>query len=119
MKIVRSILLPILVVLLTVSTLWYTNRAVAPKDATWTDALGEAQKGGYRIISNKELWERYSAAPGTIFLVDVRQEWEYRAGFIKGAKNFPMEPTGWSRWRKQKPLETFLGPDKNRHIVFY
>jgi hypothetical protein len=30
-----------------------------------------------------------------------------------------MEPTRWSRWRNKGALQTFLGPDKNRMIVFY
>jgi rhodanese-related sulfurtransferase len=51
--------------------------------------------------------------------VDTRQEWEYRTGHIDGAVNFPMEPTGWARWRNRGPMETFLGPDKERGIVFY
>ena len=119
MKFVRSILLPILVVLLAVGALWYTNRAVTPRTSTWAYVLDEAEKGGYGIISNKALWERYRSSPDKVFLVDARQEWEYRTGHIKGASSFPMEPTGWSRWRKQKPLEALLGPDKNRFIVFY
>jgi rhodanese-related sulfurtransferase len=52
-------------------------------------------------------------------MVDTRQEWEYRTGHIKGALNFPMEPTGWARWRKKGALSKFLGPDKNQLIVFY
>jgi rhodanese-related sulfurtransferase len=51
--------------------------------------------------------------------LDTRQEWEYRTGHIKKAVNFPIEPTWLSRWRKKSALETFLGPDKNRLIVFY
>jgi hypothetical protein len=30
-----------------------------------------------------------------------------------------MEPTWWSRWHKADELEAFLGPDKDRFIVFY
>jgi len=119
MQLVRSILLPIIAVALTIGTLWYTNRSVTPREATWEDVLAEAEKGGYRIISNKKLWELYRANPANLLLVDTRQGWEYRTGYIKGALNFPMEPTWWSRWRKQKSLETLLGPDKNRFIVFY
>jgi rhodanese-related sulfurtransferase len=52
-------------------------------------------------------------------LVDTRQEWEYRTGHIEGAINFPMEPTGWSRWRKADALLNVLGPNKNQLIVFY
>ena len=54
-----------------------------------------------------------------LILVDTRQEWEYRTGHIKGAVNFPMEPTWWYRWRKQGELKRFLGPDKDRFLVFY
>jgi rhodanese-related sulfurtransferase len=52
-------------------------------------------------------------------LVDTRQEWEYRTGHIKGALNFPMEPTWWARWRKAGDLRALLGPEKERGIVFY
>jgi rhodanese-related sulfurtransferase len=52
-------------------------------------------------------------------LVDTRQEWEFAMGHIKGAANFPMEPTAWSRWWKKGELAETLGPDKNRFIVFY
>jgi rhodanese-related sulfurtransferase len=54
-----------------------------------------------------------------MLLVDTRQEWEYRSGHIKGALNFPIEPTWLSRWRNKGALAKFLGPDKNRFIVFY
>jgi predicted sulfurtransferase len=99
--------------------LWFTNRAVTPKQATWEDVLQEAILGGYRIIKTEEIWERYLKDPQELLLVDTRQEWEFRTGHLKGAVNFSMEPTAWSRWRKQKELETFLGSDKNRPIVFY
>lgn len=119
MKTIRSILLGMVAVAVTMGALWYTNRSVAPKEATWKDVLAEAENGGYRIIRNMDLWERVKSKPDNILLVDTRQEWEYRTGHINGALNFPMEPTGWSRWRSQKPLANFLGPDKERFIVFY
>ena len=119
MRLLRSILLPIIAVALTISILWYTNDSVTPSEATWEDVLAEAAQGGYRIISNQELWNLYKTKPNDLLLVDTRQGWEYRTGHIKGSVNFPMEPTWWSRWRKQKSLETLLGPDKNRFIVFY
>jgi rhodanese-related sulfurtransferase len=81
--------------------------------------LEEARQGGYRLIGTNELWQHYQANPQSLLLVDARQEWEYRTGHIKGAVNFPMEPTWWSRWRKKGALRKFLGPDKNRFIVFY
>ncbi len=115
----KSILLAIVAVGLVIGVLWFTNRAVTPTAATWEDVLQEAQRGGYRIIKTDEIWERYQKNPKDLMLVDTRQEWEYRTGHLKGAVIFSMEPTAWSRWRKQKEMETFLGPDKNRSIVFY
>ena len=119
MKNSKSILLAIVAMVIVIGVLWFTNRAVTPKEATWEDVLAEGKHGGYRIIKTQDLWERYQKDPNSILLVDTRQEWEYRTGHIKGASNFPVEPTWWSRWRKEKPLQTFLGPDKTRFIVFY
>jgi hypothetical protein len=115
----KTILIAFVAVLLTVGALWFTNRAVTPKQATWDDVLAEARNGGYNIIRTEELSERYQKDAKSLLLVDTRQEWEYRTGHLKGAVNFPMEPTWWSRWRKSAALETFLGPDKDRTIIFY
>ena len=106
-------------VVIMVGALCFTNRAVTPKEATWDDVLAEAKAGGYQIITTEELAERYQKNAKSLLLVDTRQEWEYRSGHIEGAVNFPMEPTSWSRWRKASALETFLGPDKDRAIIFY
>ena len=112
-------LLALAVIAATVSALWFTNGSVTPKKATWDDVVAEAKMGGYKLISTDELWERYSKNPDSLLAVDTRQEWEYRTGHIKGALNFPIEPTWLSRWRKSSDLKTFLGPDKNRLVVFY
>ena len=106
-------------VMITAGVLWYTNRTVTPKDTTWDDVVAEAQTGGYRLIRTDELQERYPSMPDAMLLVDTRQEWEYRSGHIKGAVNFPMEPTWLSRWRKRGELEQLLGDDRDRLIVFY
>ncbi len=106
-------------VLLTVGALWFTNRAVTPKQATWDDVLAEGKNGGYEIITTEALSERYqkeakqSSSGGHPSGVGVPD----RAP--QGAVNFPMEPTWWSRWRKASALETFLGPDKDRTVIFY
>ena len=109
----------IIAVLLTIGSLWLTNQAVTPKQATWDDVLVEGKNGGYQIITTDELAKRYQQDAGSLLLVDTRQEWEYRTGHLKGAGNFSMEPTAWARWRKAAALENFLGPDKNRALVFY
>ena len=116
---VRKTLLIFLAISITAGALWFTSRSVTPKKATWEDVQAEAKRGGYHIIHAETLWEQYSKSTDGLFLVDTRQEWEYRTGHIKGALNFPMEPTWLSRWRKKDALAAFLGPDKDRFIVFY
>jgi len=116
---VRKALLAFMAIAITVIALWFTNRSVTPKEATYEDIQNEAKQGGYNIINTEEFWKRYSKDPNSLLLVDARQEWEYRIGHIKGAVNFPMEPTWWARWRKASDLKAFLGADKDRTIVFY
>jgi hypothetical protein len=115
----KATIMTLAAVILTVGILWFTNQAVTPKQATWDDVLIEAKTGGYRIITTAELAERYQENPQSLCLVDTRQEWEYRTGHLRGAVSFSMEPTWWSRWRSASALEAFLGPDKERTIVFY
>ncbi len=105
-------------VLLTIAALWFVNRSEAPSTSTWADVRAEASDGGYRLLSTEELTEMLETDPD-LLLVDTRQEWEYRAGHIEGARLFAMEPTAWERRQKRGELERFLGPDKERVIVFY
>jgi hypothetical protein len=104
---------------LTLSVLWYLNRPIIVKEATWEDVKAEAQSGGYRLITTAELAQRYRQDAGKLLLVDTRQDWEYRTGHMQGAVNFPIEPSAWGRWRSESPLAKFLGPDKDRPIFFY
>ena len=115
----KKALLAFLAITITAGVVWYGNRTVVPKKATWEDVVAEAKKGGYQLISTEELWARYNKERQSLLIVDTRQEWEYRTGHIKGAVIFTMEPTWLSRWRKKGELATFLGPDKDRFIVFY
>lgn len=116
---VKKTVLALVAVTITVGYLWHTHRDVTPRTATLKEVLTEAQQGGYQIIDTGTLWNRYQKNPDTLLLVDTRQEWEYRTGHIKGALNFPMEPTWLSRWRNKGALAKILGADKNRFIVFY
>ena len=115
----KTSFIALVAVLLTAGAVWFTNRAVVPGPATWDDVLAEAKAGGYQVITTDELSERYQKDSKSLFLVDTRQQWEYRTGHLKGAVNFPIEPTWWSRWSKASALETFLGPDKDRTVIFY
>ena len=115
----RTAILAVLVVILTLGALWYLNRPVITKEPTQEDIKAEAQGGGYRLINTAELAALCRQDPQKVLLVDTRQPWEYRTGHIQGALNFSMEPTTWSRWRSRGPLAKFLGPDRDRLIVFY
>ncbi len=115
----KTAVMAVIVVAITVAFLWFTNRSVPPKEATFEDVVAEAANGGYQLINTESLKKLYDKDPKSILLVDARQEWEYRTGHIQGALNFPMEPTWLSRWKKRDAMEKFLGPDKNRFLVFY
>jgi len=119
LKAIKKNFTALIVICLSISALWFTNRIVTPKDASWDDVIAESEAGGYRLIKTDALREKYLETPDNILLVDTRQGWEFRTGHIKTAVNFPMEPTWLSRWQKKNSLERFLGPDKDKHIVFY
>jgi hypothetical protein len=115
----RTAILALVAAALTIGVLWYVNRPVIPQEATWEDVKAEARRGGYHLINTAELAKLYQQPPANFLVVDSRQDWEYRSGHIKGAVNFPMEPTRWSEWRSQGRLASLLGPDKDRLVVFY
>lgn len=119
MKNRKTIWTALLALILAAGALWFASRAAAPDGTSWEAVLAEAKNGGYRLVTTEELAELYRKDVKSVFLVDTRQDWEYRAGHIDGAVNFPMEPTWWCRWRKASALEAFLGPDRERAIVFY
>lgn len=119
MKTIQKNSISLIVILLSISALWFTNQTVTPKEATWKDVKNEAAAGNYNLISTDDLWKLFSKPGENPLIIDTRQEWEYRAGHIESALNFPMEPTWLSRWQKRSALEQFLGPDKNKTIIFY
>jgi 3-mercaptopyruvate sulfurtransferase SseA len=115
----RTTLLALIAMALTLGVLWLQHRTVVVQEATMAEVEAEAARVGYRLINTEELAKLYHQPPANLLLVDTRQDWEYRSGHIKGAVNFPLEPTWWSRWRSQDPLAALLGPDKDRLVVFY
>lgn len=115
----KTLLLALVAAVLTLGALWYAHRPVVVREATLEDVRAEAARGGYRLINTEELAKLYQQPPVNLLLVDTRQDWEYRSGHIKGAVNFPLEPTWWARWRGQKRMAALLGPDKDRLVVFY
>ncbi|MBU4524937.1 MAG: rhodanese-like domain-containing protein [Desulfomicrobium sp.] len=104
-------------VLLSIGLILMTDRATTTP--TWDDAVGEAQRGGYRLLTTDDLKKLYEDRTPDLLLVDTRQDWEHRTGHIEGSVNFSMEPTAWARWTKRGDIERLLGPDKDRPVVFY
>jgi len=115
----HTLWLPVLALTTTILMLAYAARKPEPSRVTLENVRAEARNGGYRLITTEELWGWFQSDSDDLLLVDTRQEWEYRTGHIRGAVNFPMEPTWLSRWRKKSALAQLIGADKNRRIVFY
>jgi hypothetical protein len=119
MKTKTSTFLALTAVLITAVLVWLIQRPAAPRQAAWEDVVAEARAGGYALISTEALAVLHAGKPSDLLLVDTRQDWEYRTGHIDGALNFSMEPTWWARLTKADELAAFLGPDKDRTLVFY
>jgi len=119
MKPFRSYILPALAVVITFGIIGFIQRPVSVEQATMAQARQEAEQGGYRLINVDTLWGLYQSNRGKSLLVDTRQEWEHRAGHIDGSVNFPFAPSWTSRWLRKGDLKEFLGPDKEKSIVFY
>lgn len=115
----KKLLFALTTVILTIGLAWFVHRPSQPGEVTWEDVLEQGRKGGYRIIITEELRKHYQEVPQTLLIVDTRQEWEYQTGHIKGALNFPIESTWWSEISNRGALNTLLGPDKNRMVIFY
>jgi 3-mercaptopyruvate sulfurtransferase SseA len=119
MKSIRSILMPSFAVSITLLVLWYSHLPVPIVASNVAQVELEAENGGYRLIDVETLSKLYQSNREKILLVDTRQEWEHRGGHIDGSVNFPMEPTWWARWQRKGDLKAFLGPNKEKSIVYY
>lgn len=69
MQVMKTTFTALLAVIVTVGALWFTNRAVTPKVATWEDVQAEARSGGYRIITTEDLAGLYREDPEAQTLV--------------------------------------------------
>ena len=47
----KRLWLPLLAIAITVGVLWFTNRAVTPREPTWDDVVAEAT--GWRLPAHK------------------------------------------------------------------
>ena len=114
----KTIILPtvlILLVLVFTGPSWSRDNPV-----WWSSALAEAQKDGYALTTPQEI-QCLNASGDNYFIVDVRPDYEFKAGHLPGAKNFEIDLGDRLDLKPQK-AEAFrkvLGTDKNREIVIY
>jgi phage shock protein E len=93
----------------------------AGEEPSWLQqALDEAKNDGYKLISAPELKALYESGKD-FTIIDVRPEYEYRAGHLSNAKclEFDLGDKLELKPEKQATLISLLGPDKQRLIVFY
>jgi hypothetical protein len=81
----------------------------------------EARRGNYKLITLESMRDPFLKNPSSLFLVDVRQDWEYQQEHIQGAVNLPVTPTWWTQYSPsaRTGMKELLGPDKKREVIFY
>jgi phage shock protein E len=114
----KAVILPsilILLVLVVIGPSWGKDNPV-----WWPSALAEAQKDGYALITPVET-QSLIASGNNFFIVDVRPDYEFKAGHLPGAQNFEIDLGDRLELKPQKTnaFKKILGPDKNRLIVIY
>ena len=110
----KSILLAAVAVLLTAVAVWFAQRPVTPKQATWDDVLAEAKAGGYRIITTEELADRYRKDPETFFWWTPARNGSTAPGTSRARSIFPWNRPGGRAGARRVHLKALLGPDKER-----
>ncbi len=90
-------------------------------ESTRDRVLAEAKKGGYQLISLQDLEREYRQDPGSLFLIDTRQEWAYQMQHITGATFLSATPTWWYQYspRARSDIRKILGSVSNKKVVFY
>ena len=86
----------------------------------WPSAIAEAQKDGYALTTPDEIQALYASSDNYL-IVDVRPDYEFKAGHLPGAKNFEIDLGDRLGLKPQKAdaFEKILGADKNRVIAIY
>ncbi|MBE9535229.1 MAG: rhodanese-like domain-containing protein [Proteobacteria bacterium] len=92
-----------------------------PQAQALAQVQAEAKRGNYQLISPETIKDRFVKEPGSLFLVDTRQEWEYQLEYIQDAVNLPVTPTWWTQYSPwvRGEMKKLLGSDKKRQVVFY
>ena len=95
--------------------------ATDPQAQALAQVQEEARQGNYRLIAPETIKAQFLKNPTSLFLVDTRQEWEYQREYLQDAVNLPVNPSWWTQfspWARSE-MKKLLGPEKERHVVFY
>lgn len=86
----------------------------------WSDTRKRAEAGGYALINFQDLQALIKSGKDYV-LVDVRPDYEYRAGHMPGAQNleFHLGHRSGLEPERAQALRTLLGKDRNRVVVTY
>ncbi|MCB2188152.1 MAG: rhodanese-like domain-containing protein [Deltaproteobacteria bacterium] len=86
----------------------------------WADAAREADRDGYRLLTQPELQALLDSGD-EFLLLDVRPDYEYRQGHLPGAKNLEFHLGHRSKLdpATEKAFRALAGPDPGRKIVIY
>ena len=94
--------------------------AAEAKPFWWELAERSASREGYGLISVFELSALYDSGRDFV-IVDVRPDYEFRAGHLPRAGQLEFDLADRSRLEtaKREQFERILGPDKDRDVIVY
>ena len=86
----------------------------------WDRAQTLASQDGYQLITIPEFRDFYDSQLDFV-IVDVRPDYEYRAGHLPKALQIEFHLGERSRLTppKKQQFENILGPDKDREVIIY
>ena len=86
----------------------------------------EVQKGGYNVITTKELKNLIDSGKDILVVDTMPFRASYKKAHVPGAKQFLFPIPEMKTWdteetngKTQKDFEAFLGTDKNKTLIFY
>ena len=84
----------------------------------WDKMAALARASGYGLLATEEL-ETLMLEDAHALVVSVMDPETFRKDHIPGSVNFTMGNSALSRLLKRKPFRAFLGPDRDRLLIFY
>ena len=98
-----------------------TSNVWAGATPVWyPEALSEAGKEGYTLTTPKEVSQLHASGK-ELLILDVRPDYEFRAGHLPEAKNFEIHLGDRLQMKpdKKNAFREVLGKEKDRLVVIY